>query len=94
MLTPICSSASPIVSPSSFVSKSFELVERLRGANQNHAAARHDAFFNSRASRVHRIFNARLLLFEFGFRGCADANYRDAADEFRQPLLQFFAVIV
>ena len=94
MLTPICSSGSPVVSSVVIRLEEFEFVERFRGANQNDTAARHDAFFNSRARRVHRIFNARLLFFEFGFRRCADANYRDAADEFRQPLLQFFAVIV
>src|SRR3954469_8747669 len=43
---------------------------------------------------MHRIFHAGFLLFHFGFGGCADFNDGYAADQFRQPLLQFLAVVV
>jgi hypothetical protein len=58
----------------------FELVQSLGRANQCHATTRHNAFFDSGASCVHRIFHARFLLFKFGLGGCANANYGHAAD--------------
>ena len=43
---------------------------------------------------MQRIFNAGLFLFHFGFGCSADIDDCNAADDFRQPLLQFLAVII
>ena len=71
-----------------------QVVERRRGPDQRHAAARHDAFFDRRAGRVQRILDARLLLLHLDLGRGADANHRDAADQLGQPLLQLLAVVV
>ena len=83
MLTPICSSPS---SPS--------VLSARRGAQQRHAAAGHDAFFDRRLGRVHRVLDAGLLLLHLGLGGGADLDDRDAADQLGQPLLQLLAVVV
>ena len=74
----------------------FELqaVERLAGADERHAAAGDDALFDGRLGRVHRVFDARLLLLHLGLGGRTDLDDGDAADELRQPLLQLLAVVV
>ena len=78
-----------------FVSfKCLKLIQGLGRTNQSHAAAGHDAFFNSRASRVHCVFNACLLFLKFRFSGCANANHCHAANEFSETLLQFLAIVV
>src|SRR6185436_13350865 len=58
------------------------------------AATRNDSFFNSRAGRVHRIFNARFLLFHFGLSCSTNFDHRNAADELREALLKFLAIVV
>ena len=63
-------------------------------ANERDAAAGNDSFFDGRARCVHRIFDASLLLLHFGFGRRADFDHRDAADQLRQPLLQFLAIVV
>src|SRR3989440_11940287 len=60
-------------------------LEMLGGTQQSDAAARHDAFFNRRAGRMHRVINAILALLDFDFGRAADADHRDAA---REPLLR------
>src|SRR5256885_1814618 len=64
------------------------------GAQQGDAAARYDAFFNSRTGRMHRVINAILALLNLDFGRAADADHRDAARELGQTLLQLLAVVV
>ena len=72
----------------------LEAVERRRGADQRHAAARDDALLDRRAGRVQRVLDARLLLLHLDLGRRADADHRHAADQLRQPLLQLLAVVV
>ena len=83
MLTPICSSPS-----------SFSVCEHLRRPQQRHAAARHDAFFDGRLGRVHRVLDARLLFLHLGLGRRPDLDDRHAADQLGEPLLQLLAVVV
>jgi hypothetical protein len=66
----------------------------LGGAQQSDAAAGHDAFFNRRTGRMHRIIYAILALLDFGFSRAADADHRDAACELGQTLLKPLTVVV
>src|SRR6202044_303180 len=70
------------------------VVEHARRANQRDAAAGHHALFARGAGGMQRVFDACLLLFHLDFGRRADANHRDAADQLRQPLLQFLAIVV
>src|SRR6185436_480711 len=69
-------------------------LEMLGGAQQGDAAARHDAFFNRRTGRMHRVIHAILALLDFDFGRAADADHRDAACELGQTLLQLLTVVV
>ena len=71
-----------------------ELADRGLGAQQRHAASRHDAFFNGRLRRVHRIVDAILLFLDLDLGRTADADHRDPAGKFRQTLLELLLVIV
>src|SRR5207237_4003527 len=71
-----------------------DLLELLGGAQQSDAAARHDAFFNRRTGRMHRVIHAILALLDFDFGRAADADHRDAARELGQTLLQLLTVVV
>jgi hypothetical protein len=64
------------------------------GADQCHAAAGNDAFFNGRAGRIECVFDAGFLLFHFGFGGSADVDDGHAADQLGQTLLQFFTIVI
>src|SRR2546421_7583291 len=64
------------------------------GAQQGDAAARYDAFFNSRTGRMHRVINAILALLDLNFGRAADADHRDAARELGETLLQLLTVVV
>src|SRR6266550_3245814 len=64
------------------------------GTQQSDAAARHDAFFNRRPGRMHRVIHAILALPHLDFGRAADADHRDAAREFGQTLLQLLTVVV
>src|SRR5262249_40412820 len=68
--------------------------ESRSGTSQSYAAAGDDSLFHGCARRMHRIFHAGFLLFHFGFGRSADFDHRHAADQLRQPLLQFLAVVV
>src|SRR5882762_5514600 len=69
-------------------------LELLGSTEQGDAAARHDAFFNRRTGRMHRVINAVLALLHFDFGRAADADHRDAACELGQTLLQLLTVVV
>src|SRR4051794_6357701 len=71
-----------------------DLLQLLGGAQQGDAAARYDAFFNSRTGRVHRVIHAILALLHFDFGRAADADHRDAACELGQTLLELLTVVV
>ena len=73
---------------------SFRSTRAGSAAQEGHAAAGHDAFFHRGAGGVEGVFHPGLLLFHFHFRGRADADDRDAAHQFGQPLLEFFPVVV
>ena len=74
----------------------FELhsLEGHAGAQERDATAGHDALFDGRAGRVQRVFHAGLLLLHLGLGVGADLDYRDAAGELGQPLLQLLLVVV
>src|SRR4029077_1942437 len=63
-------------------------LEVLGGTQQGDAAARHDAFFNRRTGRMHRIVQTifALLALDCGRAAAADPGY--AARELGQTLLQ------
>ena len=69
-------------------------VDRGDAAEQRHATARDDAFFDGRAGRVQGVFDAGLLLLHFGFGRGADIDDGDAAGELGQAFLQLFAVVI
>ena len=81
--TPICSSPS-----------SFSVCSTADGAQQRHAAAGDDAFFDRRLRRVHRVLDARLLFLHLGLGRRTDLDDRDAAHQLGEPLLQLLAVVV
>src|SRR6185503_11533016 len=64
-----------------------QLVERGDRADERNTATGDDALFDGRASCVHRILDARLLLLHLDLGRRADADDRDAADELGQALL-------
>ena len=70
------------------------LVQGTQAAHVGNAAARHDAFLHGRAGGVQRIFHPCLLLLHFRLGGRADANHRNAADQFGETLLKLFAVVI
>ena len=71
-----------------------QLADRLLGAQERDAAARHDAFLDRGAGGVERVLDAILLLLDLDFGRAADADHRDAAGELGEPLLQLLAVVV
>src|SRR4029077_3970104 len=71
-----------------------QALEVLGGAEQGDAAAGQNAFFYSRAGRMHRVINTILALLHLDLGGAADADHRNAASELGQPLLQLLTVVV
>src|SRR5207244_4888320 len=72
----------------------FQLFKSRNGAQECDATARYDTFFHSSTGRMHRIFDARLLLLHFRLGRRADLDDSHTADKLRQPLLQLFAIVV
>src|SRR3989449_1519920 len=66
----------------------------LGGTQQGDATARHDAFFNRRTGRMHRVIHAILALPYLDLGRAADADHRDATRELGQTLLQLLTVVV
>src|SRR2546426_8999119 len=58
------------------------------------STARNDTFVHSSTGRMHRVFDARLLLLHFRLGRRADLDDRHTADQLRQPLLQLLAIVV
>src|SRR4029079_13760926 len=72
----------------------MDAADGLLGAQQRHAAARHDAFLHRRAGRVEGVLDAILLFRDLALGRAADADYRDAAGELGKALLQLLTVVV
>src|SRR5215813_3589215 len=71
-----------------------DLADRLLGAQERDAAARHDPFLDRGAGGVERVLDPVLLLLHLDLGGAPDANHRHAARKLGQPLLQLLAVVV
>src|SRR5207248_2048927 len=71
-----------------------DAADRLLGAQQRDAAARHDAFLHGCAGGVQRVLDAILLLLDLDFGRAANTDHRDAAGKLGEALLQLFAVVV
>ncbi len=69
-------------------------VDGREAAEQSHAAAGDDAFFDRRAGRVQRVFDAGFLFLHFGFGRGADIDDGHAAGQLGQAFLQFLAVVI
>ena len=72
----------------------LQSVDRLLGAEQRNAAARHNAFLDRGAGGIERVIDAVLALLHLDLGGTADLDHGNAAGELGQPLLQLLAVIV
>src|SRR5947208_2528670 len=72
----------------------FQLSKSRNCSQECDSTARNDTFFHSSTGRMHRVFDARLLLLHFrlGRRAILDDSH--TADKLRQPLLQLFAIVV
>ena len=70
------------------------LFHGLTAAEQGHATARHDPFFDRRPSGMQGVLDAGLLLLHFGLGAGTDGDDRHAAGELCQTLLQFLAVVL
>ena len=69
-------------------------LSRCFGPEQRNAAAWNDPFLDGRAGGMEGIIDPVLLLLHLELGRAADADHRDAADEFRQALLELLLVIV
>src|SRR6185503_311848 len=71
-----------------------DAADGLLGAQERHAAARHDAFLNGRSRRVESVLDAVLLFLDLDLGRTTDTDHGDAAGQFRKALLQLLAVVV
>src|SRR5687767_115018 len=72
----------------------FDVVERFLRADQSHTATRDDAFFDRGASRVQRVFHARLLLFHLRFGRGADIDDGNATGQLGETLLELLPIVI
>ena len=72
----------------------LQLADGGLGAQERHAAAQNDPFFDGRLSRMHRVVDTILLFLDLDFGRAADADHRDSAGELRQTLLELLFVVV
>src|SRR5207249_5216641 len=77
-----------------FVAGDLHLPERLAGAKEGDAAARHDSFFDGSPGGVKRVLDARLLVLHLRLGRGSDLHYGHAAGQLRQPFLQLLLVVV
>ena len=73
---------------SSPLAESRALLDGFLAAQQGHAAAGQNAFFDGRTRGVQGVFDAGLLLLHVGFGVGADRDDRHAAGQLGQPLLE------
>src|SRR5579863_6198483 len=64
------------------------------GADEGHAAAGDDAFFNGRTGGVQRVFHAHLLFLHFALGRGADIDDGHTTGELRQAFLELLAVVI
>src|SRR5262249_5811831 len=76
------------------VALKLQILEGGGRADERDAAAWHDALFDRRLRRVHRVLDASLLFLHLGFGCGSDLDDGHTTDELREPLLQFLAVVV
>src|SRR5208283_1459420 len=62
-----------------------QLADRGLGAQERHSASWHDAFFNGRLRRVHRVVDPILLFLDLDLCRTADADHRDPAPPRAKP---------
>ena len=86
MLAPICLVA--------FAGSWPSLSMAAAAADEGHAAAGEDAFFDGRAGGVHGVFDAGLLFLHLAFGRGADVDLGHAAGELGEALLELLAVVV
>ena len=79
---------------SSPLALSTSLLDRFGAAQQRHAAAGQNAFFDRRTRGVQGVFDAGLLLLHLGFGLGADRDDRHAAGQLGQPLLELLLVVL
>src|ERR1035438_5872285 len=72
----------------------LDLVNGFEAADQSHATARHDAFFDGCAGRMQRVLDTGLFLFHLGLGRRADVDDGHATGELGQAFLEFLAVVV
>src|SRR5262249_42080683 len=72
----------------------LEVLERLLCSKERDSTAGNYAFFDGCLRGVHRVLNTSFLLLQFGLGSRADLDNRDAADEFRESLLELLTIIV
>ncbi len=72
----------------------FQGLEGRDGSQQSNSSTGYDPFFNGRPCSIEGILDPRLFLLHLRL-GCRTyVDHRNTADEFREPLLEFFLVIV
>src|SRR6185369_14475704 len=72
----------------------LDRADGLLGAQERHATAGDDAFFDRRTGRVQGVFDTRLLFLHLGLGGGTDLDQRHAAGELGHALLELFLVVV
>jgi hypothetical protein len=80
--------------PQLLIGFDFHFLQRGQTSNQRNAPARHDPFLYCRTGRIEGIFNPGFFLFHFCLSGRAHVDHRHPADQFGQPFLQFFTIVV
>src|SRR5205085_439892 len=64
------------------------------GADDGDASAGEDPFFDGGAARMQCVFHAGLLFLHRDFGGGANVDLGDASAQFRQTLLELFAIVI
>src|SRR5690554_3658624 len=72
----------------------LQLCDGSLGADQCNAASRNNTFFDCGARSMQSIFDAGFLFLHFDFGGSANTNHSNAACQFGNALLQFFAIVI
>src|SRR5690606_17543648 len=72
----------------------LDIVKSLGSAQQGHATAGQDAFFNGGTGCVQRVVDAVLALLHLNFSRAADADHGNATSKLGETLLQLLAVVV
>src|SRR5262245_26025438 len=71
-----------------------DLVERLNGVDQRHAAARHEALLDGCTSRRERVLNASLAELKLDLGASTDLDQTYAAGELGETLLELLPIVI